>query len=45
MAYIALLHLVEVLEQVRLISGDKSKQCLGIDDGGLIEKEQMELSR
>ena len=44
MAYIALLHLVEVLEQVKLISGNKSKQWLGVDDGRLLGKEQRELS-
>lgn len=44
-AYIVLLHLVEVLEQVKLISGNKSKQWSGVDDGRLLGKEQRELSQ
>lgn len=45
MAYTVLLHLVEVLEQVKLISGNNSKQWLGVDDGRLLGKEQRELSQ
>lgn len=45
MAYTILLHLVEVLEQVKLISGNNSKQWLGVDDGRLLGKEQRELSQ
>lgn len=39
-AYIVLFHVSGVLEQVELISGDKSKQWWEVDDGGLAGKKQ-----
>lgn len=43
-AYVVLFHLDGVLEQVKSISGDKSKQCLGVDDRGLTGRGQRGLS-
>ena len=43
-AYIVLFHLYGVLEQTKLVSGDKPKQWLGVDDAGLTVKEQRGLS-
>ena len=43
-AYTIVLRLFGVLGQVKLISGNKSKQELGVDDGGLTGKEWRGLS-